>query len=125
MTDRGFTLIEVMIALVLLTAVMLGTAQLTATMVHTAATSGQQTAAVELAESRLAQIRVDPNYAGLESLYVVTETTFPTLSGFRRQTQILHVSSLAPPSDYKKITVTVNGPGLLVPVTRTVSVAAP
>jgi prepilin-type N-terminal cleavage/methylation domain-containing protein len=125
MTRRGFTLIEVMIALVILGVVVLGTAQMTARMVHTVATSGQQDAATELAQSRIAKIQVDPNYPGLEGLYVATESSFPTLPGFTRTTAIVHDSGGAPPQDYKKITVTVTGPGLLVPVTRTVTVAAP
>jgi prepilin-type N-terminal cleavage/methylation domain-containing protein len=125
MTRRGFTLIEVMIALVILAVVVLATAQLTTTMVHTVVTSQQQDAAVELAQSRLAQIRADPGYAGLEGTYVATETTFPTLPGFSRRTQILHIGGVGLPLDYKRITVTVNGPGLLVPVTRSVTVAAP
>jgi prepilin-type N-terminal cleavage/methylation domain-containing protein len=125
MTRRGFTLIEVMVALVILAAVLLATAQLTTTMVHTVVTSGPQDAGVELAQGRLAQVQADPNYATLEGIYVATETSFPTLPGFTRRTQILHIGGIGLPLDYKRITVTVSGPGLLVPVTRSVTVAAP
>ena len=123
---RGFTLIEVMIALVILMVVILGMGRLTATMSHTVATGGQQQAAVELAEGRVAQIQADPDYPALESLYVATETSFPTLPGFTRQTVILHDSGTAAQKhDWKKVTVTVQGPGLLVPVSRTITRGAP
>jgi hypothetical protein len=37
----------------------------------------------------------------------------------------VHFGGVGQPNDYKKITVTVSGPGLLAPVARTVTVAAP
>jgi prepilin-type N-terminal cleavage/methylation domain-containing protein len=125
MRRHGFTLIEVMIALVILAIVVLGTAQLTAGMVHTVTTSGQQDAAVELAQGRLAQIQADPNYVGLELRYTGSETAFPTLPGFRRQTQVIHFGGVGLPNDYKRVTVSVMGPGLRGPVSRTGTVAAP
>lgn len=126
MTRRGFTLIEVMIALVILMVVVMGMAQLTATMTHAVTTGGQQQAAVELAEGRVAQLQADPNYPALESLYVATESSFPTLPGFTRQTVILHdTGTAAARHDWKRATITVQGPGLLAPVSRTVTRAAP
>lgn len=125
MNRRGFTLIEVMVALVILAIVLLGTAQLTTRQVHTVATSAQLQSAVELAESRVAKIEADPNYAKLESLYVATENTFATYPGFSRQTAITHTGGTGLANDYKKATVTVTGPGIITPVTRTVTVAAP
>ena len=125
MQRHAFTLIEVMIALVILAVVVLGTVQLTAGMVHTVTTSGQQDAAVELAQGRLAQIQADPNYSGLELRYTGTETDFPTLPGFRRETQVIRFGGLGKPNDYKRVTVSVMGPGLRGPVSRTATVAAP
>ena len=125
MRRHGFTLIEVMMALVILAVVVLGTAQLTASMLHTVTTSGAQDAAVELAQSRVAQIQADPTYVGLEARYMGTENGFPTLPGFRRQTQILRIGGVGQPNDFKKVTVTVFGPGLLGPISRTATVAAP
>lgn len=125
MRRNGFTLIEVMMALVILLGVVLGVAQITAKMVHTVATSDQQMAAVQLAEGRLEQIRLDPDYTDLETSYNGTETSFPTLTGFKRVTVIAHVGGSGKSQDYKKITVTVSGPGVLTPVSRTVTVGAP
>jgi prepilin-type N-terminal cleavage/methylation domain-containing protein len=120
---RGFTLIEVILALTILLVVMMMLANTTGKTVHTAATSANQEAAIQLAMDRVEQVRADPNYAGLDTAYAKTETTFPTLSGFKRVTAITRTTSGN--NDYKRITVTVTGPGLLVPVVRTVTVAAP
>jgi prepilin-type N-terminal cleavage/methylation domain-containing protein len=125
MNRRGFTLIEVMLALVIFMVVLLGVGQMTASMVHTVATSERQEAAVQLAHDRLALVQATPRYAALESLYVATETTFPTLPGFTRVTQVVRSGGPGQPMDHKTVTVTVTGPGLLVPVSRTITVAAP
>ncbi|HJQ64839.1 MAG TPA: prepilin-type N-terminal cleavage/methylation domain-containing protein [Gemmatimonadales bacterium] len=119
----GFTLIEVILALTILLVVMMMLANTTGKTVHTAATGSNQEAAIQLAMDRVEQVRGDPNYAGLDTAYVRTETTFPTLSGFTRVTAITRTTSGN--NDYKKVTVTVTGPGLLAPVVRTVTVAAP
>jgi prepilin-type N-terminal cleavage/methylation domain-containing protein len=123
--ERGFTLIEVILALTILLVVMMMLANTTGKTVHTAATSANQQAAIELAMDRVEQIRLDPNYAGLEATYAGTQTAFPTLSGFQRVTAIVHTGGSGQPNDYKKITVTVTGPGVSPAVTRTVTVAAP
>jgi prepilin-type N-terminal cleavage/methylation domain-containing protein len=123
MDRRGFTLIEVVLALSLLLVVMVGFASMTGRTTHVAATSDRQEAAIQLAQDRLEQVRTDPNYGKMDSVYVATESSFPTLPGFTRVTQIVRTTTGA--NDYKKITVTVNGPGLSAAVIRTVTVAAP
>ena len=120
---RGFTLIEVLLALSILAVVMVGFVSTTGRAVHVAATSDREQAAIQLATDRAEQVRSDPNYAKLDSLYQATESSFPTLPGFTRTTQIVRTTAGA--NDYKRITVTVTGPGLSAPVTRTVTVAAP
>jgi prepilin-type N-terminal cleavage/methylation domain-containing protein len=120
---RGFTLIEVVLALAILLAVMVGLVSMTGRTTHVAATSDRQEAAIQLATDRIEQVRTDPQYAKLDSVYVATEGGFPTLPGFSRTTQIVRTTSGK--NDYKRITVTVSGPGLSAPVERTVTVAAP
>lgn len=120
---RGFTLIEVILALSILLVVMVGFVSMTGRTVHVAATSDREQAAIQLATDRIEQVRSDPNYAALDTLYAKTESSFPTLPGFTRTTQIVRTTTGA--NDYKRITVTVSGPGLAAPVTRTVTVAAP
>lgn len=124
-TRGGFTLIEVILALTILLVVMVMLANTTGKTVHTAATSANQAAAMQLAMDRVDQVRADPNYAGLDSAYVRTETKFPTLPGFTRVTRIVRTGGAGLPNDYKKVTVTVTGPGVAPAVVRTVTVAAP
>jgi prepilin-type N-terminal cleavage/methylation domain-containing protein len=123
--QRGFTLIEIMIALVLLTIVILGLATATATVIHVVTLSDRNTAAIQLADGRVEEIQMDPNYNGLDSLYAGTESSFPDLPGYTRETRFVRVGGLGQSQDYKKITVTVTGPGLSDPVSRTITVAAP
>ncbi len=119
----GFTLIEVILALTILLVVMMMLANTTGKTVHTAATGANQEAAIQLAMDRVEKVRSDPNYSGLDTAYAKTETIFPTLAGFKRVTTIVRTTSGA--NDFKKVTVTVTGPGLTAPVVRTVTVAAP
>ncbi|GBD32317.1 MAG: hypothetical protein KatS3mg081_1944 [Gemmatimonadales bacterium] len=121
----GFTLIEVMIALVILSVAILGMGTLTAGLVKTTAVGDVTAAAIQLAEDRIEEVRIEPVYAKIDSLYAGTETGFPTLPGFTRTTEVVHYGGPGQSFDYKKITVTVEGPGLLAPVVRTVTVAAP
>ncbi len=121
----GFTLVEVMMALVILAVVVLGLAMTTAQVVHVVTLSDRNTAAIQLVDGRIEEIQMDPDYGGLDSLYAGTESSFPDLPGYTRETQIVRVGGLGQSQDYKKITVIVTGPGLDDPVARTVTVAAP
>jgi prepilin-type N-terminal cleavage/methylation domain-containing protein len=121
--ERGFTLIEVIIALTILLVVMVGLVTMTGKTTNIAATSDRQEAAVQLASDRLDQVRSNPDYAGLDTTYGGTESSFPTLPGFTRTT--LLVRTLSSTQDFKRVTVTVSGPGVNPAVSRTVTVAAP
>jgi len=121
--ERGFTLIEVVIALTLLLVVMVGLVTMTGKTTNTAALGDRQEAAVQLISDRIDQVRADPDYTGLDTTYGKTETNFPTLPGFQRVT--LLVRTVAGSQDFKRVTVTVSGPGVNPAVSRTVTVAAP
>lgn len=124
-TRGGFTLVEVLISVVILGTVVMAIASALAKFMHVVATSDRDAAAIELAEDRVEQIQMDPNYNGMDTLYAATETSFPSLPGFTRATTIAHVGGTGQANDYKKIMVTVNGPGLPNPVKRSVTIAAP
>ena len=121
---RGFTLIEVILALSILMVVMLMLATTTGRALHTAATSGNQQVAIQLAMDKIDQVRNDPSYDGLEAAYAKADTAFATLPGFRRVTTIVRTGGPGQANDFKKVTVTVTAPGID-PVSRSVTVAAP
>ena len=122
--ERGFTLIEVILALSILLVVMMMLASTTGRALHTAATTQSQQTAIQLAMDKIDQVRNDPNYDGLESAYAKTDTTFTGLPGFRRVTSIVRTGGQGQTTDYKRISVVVSGPGIT-PVSRSVTVAAP
>jgi prepilin-type N-terminal cleavage/methylation domain-containing protein len=124
-TRNGFTLVEVMIALVILMVVVVGFMSTSSRLMHTVATNDRQESAIRLAYDRIEMIRLDPRYTKLESLYVATESSSPTLPGYTRVTAMSLVGGAGQPTDHKKVTVTVSGPGLLAPIKRTTTVAAP
>jgi prepilin-type N-terminal cleavage/methylation domain-containing protein len=122
---QGFTLVEVMIALVILMVVVVGFMSTSSRLMHTVAVNDRQEAAIRLAYDRIEMIRLDPRYTKLESLFVATETGFASLPGYTRVTAMSLVGGPGQPTNHKKVTVTVTGPGLLAPVKRTTTVAAP
>jgi prepilin-type N-terminal cleavage/methylation domain-containing protein len=122
-TQRGFTLIEIVLALTILLVVIVALVTLTGKTVHVTATSDREQAAIQLATDRTDAVRADPDYGGLDTTYGKTETNFPTLPGFTRATKIVRTTTSG--NDYKKVTVTITGPGLMSPIVRTVTVAAP
>ncbi len=126
MTDRrGFTLIEVMIALVILVLVVLGMATSTGRFMRVVAESDMQVAAIQLADDRIQTVLMDPNYGGIDTTYAGSESSFPTLTGFVRTTVVMQVGGVGQTTNHKRIVVTVTGPGLSNPVKRSATVAAP
>lgn len=117
-------MVEVIAAMVILSFVLVGMVG-TSGFLTTVARADRQAAANELAEDRIEQVKMEPKYTKIDSLYAGTESSFPTLPGYTRTTTVVQVGGPALTQDYKMITVTVNGPGLPAPSKRTVFVAAP
>ena len=126
-TERGVTLIEVIIAMLILTVVLLGMGTFAVNFTRSVSRADARTIAVELASQRLSEIRSAPNYASLETTYIATEATIAGFTGYSRVTQIVKTGGPRPTysNDYKTVTVTVTAPGLTTPVKKTVVVAAP
>lgn len=122
--NRGFNLIEVTAAMVILGFVLVGMVG-TSGFLATVGRADRQAAANELANDRIEQVKMEPMYTKIDFLYAGTESSFPTLPGYTRTTTIVHVGGPTQTHDYKMITVTVSGPGLPAPSKRTVFVAAP
>ncbi len=126
--QRGFTLVEVIVALVLLGTVVLALSGGTARMIHAATESGRDTILMSLVQERLGQIAADPAYAELEDQYQGTESGEMQGVEYRRTTLISHVrqnQSGGRVIDYKRVAVTVMETNSGREVTRAISVGAP
>jgi prepilin-type N-terminal cleavage/methylation domain-containing protein len=123
---EGFTLIEVIMALMILSVAILGTQAMAGTLVRRVTLSNTQLSAIELAEDRLDLIRLEPNYANLDT-YVANENPVTGWPGFRRITTVVrtNVTTTNGTTDYRKITVEVRSPGGIAPVIRTITIGAP
>jgi len=121
------TLIEIMIALTILATVLLGMGQFAFNFSRIERQSEARTIAVELAEARLSAVRASPNYSGLAANFAATETSITGFPGFTRTTTVTHTGGPLPTytTDYTTVTVSVTGPPLKTPVTKTIVVAAP
>ena len=124
---RGVTLIEIMIAVVILSVVLLGMGRYLVDFSKAVRRSEARTIAINLASQRISEIRASPNYSGLETNYAVAEGSIPGFASYTRSTTIAHVGGPRPTytNDYKTVTVVVNSPSLATPVTKTIVVAAP
>jgi len=128
MDRKGFTVVEVLVALTLLAVVVLGLSSTTARLNRTAVDNRQKVVAIELLQDRLRLIAMDEEYAQLRNRYEGVENDIPGYPGFRRTTTIQRINQPGVGGrslDYYRVTVTVQGPGLDAPVSRTTTIAAP
>lgn len=122
---RGFTLIEVMIAMVITAVVTLGMAAFMAQFVHSVSTANVRGIANELVSDRLEQVKSATRYATIDSIYAGTESAIPGFAGFERRTLVTRVGGLPPDLyDYRIVTVLVSGRNLARPVKKTTVISA-
>jgi type II secretion system protein I len=121
---NGFTLVEVMLAISILGLATMGLMSATGRMIRTVSDDRVRTIASAAADARIALIRQWPTYATIDSAFEATEAATPE-TGWTRTTVVERVGGPADDEDYKRITVTVTGPGLPQPARRSISLAAP
>ena len=119
----GFTLVEMMVSLVILGGVALAVGSSTGQLVRAGADDRVAGQAAAAAEAQLALALVWPEYATLDSAFAGTTTDSP-MTGWTRVTTVVRTGGSGQANDYKKVTVSVTGPGLTTPVTRTITIAA-
>lgn len=117
---HAFTLIEVMMALVILSVVVLALAGTTVSFLHGTSVDRNHVIAATAADARINQVRAWPTYTALSS-FTTAEADTP-LPGWTRNTQV--TQDTAGGGDVTRITVTVTAPVLAVPVARSLSIAA-
>ena len=125
MRRHGFTLIELMLAIVMLTIVLTGVARYTGQFLHAVATSTTRTAAAQVAAERIELVKADPSYANLTTTWDETETGFPGYPDMTRVTLVARITGTAPARDYTVISVRVTEPTLPAPVNVTTTVGRP
>jgi prepilin-type N-terminal cleavage/methylation domain-containing protein len=130
MQKRGFSLVEIMVALTILMIIILGLANTTISFLHETTIDTVRVRAQSFADMRIAEVRGYPTYTTLVATFNSTDTPEP---GFTRQTQVVHDKSATstcnnpagcPKNDVTRVTVTVTNAGLAVPVSRTLVISA-
>ncbi len=121
---NGFTLIEVLIAVVILGIAALSLMRVTSRMIRSVTDDRTRTLASASADARIARVRAWPTYSTLEATFAVTESNTP-VTGLTRVTTITRTGGVGQPNDYKRVTVTVSGSQLTSNVSRTVTIAPP
>jgi prepilin-type N-terminal cleavage/methylation domain-containing protein len=125
---HGMTLIEVMLAIVILSGAMLGLANFVRKFQHTTSDTSQQAMASNLATLRLEEVKGYRVYSTLIATYNGVSETFvgdPVYTGFTRTTAAVRCNSCpTTTNDYITVTVSVTGNNLPVTMKKTTIIAA-
>ena len=128
-TRRGFTLIEIMMAVVVLGLLAVGVARFAAMFSKDISSSSVRVVAAAVANDRMQLIRADPRYTTLVALYNAgagADTTgFPDFPQMRRITNLVRDQSGTPARDRTTVTVRVIDPSMVDTVSVTSVIAAP
>lgn len=109
-SEQGFTLVEVVVALVILSVAVLGLSGSAAGLGQAAARAELRALAMESVQDRISRVRLDPRYGDLDSIYSGVDTNLLGIAGLTRTTTVTHVLQTNPVDlDYKRIHVVVSG----------------
>ena len=125
MRRYGFTLIELMLAIVILTIVLTGVARYTAQFMHAVSTSTTRTTAAQVATERIELVKADPSYLSLATIWDQSQTGFPGYPNMTRTTTVSRITGNVPQRDYTVVTVRVTEPTMISPVNVTTVVGRP
>ena len=122
--ERGFTLLEAMISLVILAVVLISFQAIAADrMLGDMRVNDRRTVALQLAVDRLRAVQLDPVYGQIASRYAGSESSLSGFPGYTRATVVQR--TISGRVDYTTVTVTVQHAQLTRPVKRTLVLAAP
>lgn len=122
-STRGFTLVEVMIALVILSGIVLSIGHGTAKYLSTITRNRIRIQAAAVADAQIASVRVAPDYTTLAATFGGTVNNTP-FAGYSRVTVLLRTGA-GTNADRTRVKVTVTGAQLASPVIRYTTIAAP
>jgi prepilin-type N-terminal cleavage/methylation domain-containing protein len=118
---RGMTLVELMVAMVMLTGVLLGMGKFITNFAHTASDGALSSTAADLVQDRLEYVKTTAPYTNLSS-YAGIESAIPGHPNFTRETDVVRTNTTA--SDYTTITVIVSHPSLRLQVMKTTMISS-
>lgn len=121
------SLVEVILAIVILSGAMLGLGNFTRKFQSANTGSATKTLASDLAAQRVAEVQAYRPFASIAATYNGTSETFASgvYQGLTRTTLAVRCSGCpSATADYVTVTVTVTGSDLPAPVTKTVVIAA-
>ena len=122
---KGMTLVEVVIALVILCGAMLSIGSYMATFGREINATDVKATANEIAADQLETVKTSPRYTAIDSLYSGTTAMAAPYVGYTRQTLVTHTGGGAADFyDYKTVTVIVTNARLVSPVKKTDIIAA-
>jgi prepilin-type N-terminal cleavage/methylation domain-containing protein len=129
MNRKGFTLIETLVAMVILTVVALSLGRFVGHFLHAVGTSTVRTVGTAVATEQIELVRARNTTAAYPTLVAtfnnVTTTGFPGYPSMQRLTRVVRTQANSPRADFTTITVTVSEPTMGQPINLTVVVAAP
>lgn len=128
--QRGFSLVEIMVALTILMIIILGLANTTISFLHETTIDTVRVRAQSFADMRIAEVRGYPTYNNLTATF--NNSDVPE-AGYNRQTQVVRDKTATttcnnpsgcPKNDVTRVTVTVTNAGLAAPVSRTLAISS-
>lgn len=124
---EGFSLVEVIVSLTLLGVVFMALSGTAAQYAHNVSISGARAAAIQMANDRIDEVQMHPRYGDLVTVFGGTEFDVNGVRDAMRRTTVRRQADTLSTGvvDMTKVTVEVEYPGLLQPVSRTMIVAAP
>jgi prepilin-type N-terminal cleavage/methylation domain-containing protein len=121
---RGLSLVEVLVALVILGGVMLALGMFSVRLAQATSASRIRVTGAQLASDRLEAVKGATRYTAIESVYVATESSIPGYPQYKRQTWVQHIGGgFADTIDYKIVTVQVTHRQLAGAVRKTTTIA--
>jgi Tfp pilus assembly protein PilV len=109
----GIAHVETLLAVAILGGAVLSAGVYFTRFIRTVSNERVRDTAMQLAAERLEEVKTAPSYAGIDKLYIGTETSMPSYAGYTRRTDVARVGCQPADSiDYKIITVTVTTPAI-------------
>ena len=117
---RGISLLEVMVALVILGTSLLGMGEYGRRFARSNANASMLNNALDLASARVERVKAERNYTSMDTL-IATESAIAGYPSYQRVTAIVLTKNSQ--YDYKTVTVTVTHPAMANPVRKTTAIA--